>query len=156
MAIHHRFIAVSAVLVLLSASLVQSSPARADDETPEEYVVEFYYKVKWGHFGEFFDLYRKNHYPILKRLQDLGRITRMEAVFPMNHAGEANRWDMRFTIVYLDVVTAHEDFDTSTIIAELYPDKATFEIEEQRRFELLIEHMDIPVQVNDLSEWGSD
>jgi len=79
----------------------------------------------------------------------------MEAVFPVNHAGEADRWDMRFTIVYPNVVIAHDDFDISDIVNDLYPDQETFKREEQRRFELLLEHTDVPVWINDLSDWGA-
>lgn len=117
------------------------------------YVVEYYYKVKWGHFDEFMTLYRRNHYPLLLREQALGRILRMEAVFPRNHAGEANRWDLRFTIVWRDVSMTTDDFDPAAIITELYPDQERFRAEEQRRFELLLEHMDVPVRVDDLATW---
>lgn len=126
-----------------------SQPARA---TP--FAVEYYYKVKWGYFDEFMELYKRNHYPVLQRQQKLGRIVRMSAAFPLNHAGEASRWDMRYTIVWKDVATAHDDFDSAPILKELYPDQAKFKKEEQRRFELLLEHMDVPVFLDDLAGWG--
>lgn len=129
----------------------QTPPAPAAASAP--YVVEYYYKVKWGHFDEFLELYKRNHYPILLREQALGRIVRMEAVFPRNHAGEASRWDMRFTIVWKDVTMTADGFDTSGIVKELYPDQAKFKAEEQRRFELLVEHIDVPVRVDDLNAW---
>ena len=31
------------------------------------YAVEYYYKVKWGHSEEFLTLFKKNHYPLLKK-----------------------------------------------------------------------------------------
>lgn len=117
------------------------------------WVVEYYYKVRWGHFDEFMELYRKNHYPILQRLQKMGRIASMSAAYPVNHAGEASRWDLRFTIVWKDAATAYEDFDQSPMVKELYPDQEKFRKEEQRRFELLIEHTDVPVALDDLKEW---
>ena len=118
------------------------------------FVVEYYYKVKWGHFQEFLDLYTKNHYPILKRYQKMGRILAMSAAFPINHAGEVGRWDMRFSIVWKDAATAFENFaGASTIAKELYPDQEAFKKQEQHRFELLLEHMDVPVVLDDLSTW---
>jgi hypothetical protein len=33
--------------------------------TDEPYVVEYYYKAKWGHAEEFLALFKKNHYPVL-------------------------------------------------------------------------------------------
>jgi hypothetical protein len=134
-----------------TAAAQPAAAAAAAAGTP--YVVEYYYKVKWGHFDEFMTLYRRNHYPVLLREQALGRILRMEAVFPRNHAGEASRWDLRFTIVWRDVSVTVDDFDVSGIVKELYPDQAKFNAEEQRRFELLLEHMDVPVVIDDLATW---
>ena len=99
------------------------------------------------------ELYKKNHYPVLQRLQKLGRIVHMEAAYPIDHDGEADRWDIRFTIVYPDAATAYADFDRTAILEELYPDQDTFRKEEQRRFELLVEHKDVAVSIDDLSEW---
>ena len=133
-----------------------SQLTRAADTTDKEsgyFTYEFYYKVRWGYLNEWMDLYKKNHYPILKRLQEMGRIVHMEAAFPIDHAGEADRWDLRFTIVYPDVQTAFEDFDRTAILEELYPDRETFKREEQRRFELLDAHRDVGVRINDLSDW---
>lgn len=117
------------------------------------FAVEYYYKVKWGSFDEFLELYTKNHYPILQRFQKLGRIQSMSAAYPINHAGEAARWDFRFTIVWKDAATAYDDFDQSAIVKELYPDQQKFKKEEQRRFELLLEHMDVPIILDDLKKW---
>jgi len=99
------------------------------------------------------ELYKKNHYPILQRLQELGRIVHMEAAYPFDHDGEADRWDIRFTIVYPDAKTAFENFDQTAILEELYPDQETFRKEEQRRFELLVEHKDMIISYDDLSKW---
>ena len=148
------------VLSVLTAFLVTALPpglARvpaASQAPATPYAIDYYYKVKWGYADEFMELYKRNHYPVLQRQQKLGRIVRMQAAFPAYHAGEANRWDMRYTIVWKDAATANDDFDASPIIKELYPDQAKFRKEEQRRFELLLEHIDMPVSLDDLSGWG--
>ena len=80
-----------------------SSAAFAADNSSDDFTYEFYYKVKWGYFDEWMELYKKNHYPILQRLQELGRIVHMEAAYPIDHDGEADRWDIRFTIVYPEI-----------------------------------------------------
>jgi hypothetical protein len=133
-------------------AVLAQAGAQAAPATLKPYVVEYYYKVKWGHFDEFMELYLKNHYPILKKMQEDGAILSMSAAYPRNHANEPARWDMRFTIVYRDVLAEHIPTDNAVIDA-LYPDQATFRKEEQRRFELLLEHTDIPVHVDDLKEW---
>ena len=89
------------------AASLSTSPAGAGHSSPlaaqsaaKPYPVEYYYRVKWGHFDEFMELYQRNHYPILLREQKLGRIVSMNATYPVYHTGEAKRWDMRFTIVW--------------------------------------------------------
>lgn len=144
----------SAFVVIALLGLVPVRPSMAQAEADVPFAVDYYYKVKWGHFSEFLDLYKKNHYPILVKLKEMGRIVDLQAARPFYHASEASRWDFRFTIVWKNAEVAHDlDFDDEPIIEALYPDRETFEKEEQRRFELLIEHMDVPVVSYDLSEW---
>lgn len=130
----------------------QAGPQPSVISTAKPFVFEFYYKVKWGYLDEFLALYKKNHYPILQRLHKLGHILEMSAAFPVNHAGEEKRWDFRFTIVYRDALAAHEETNAA-LVRELFPDQATFTKEEQRRFELLVEHMDVAITVDDLKGW---
>lgn len=143
-----------------TAALLGAASSAHDDGARElravaadGFAVEYSYKVQWGHFDEFMELYQRNHYPILRRYQQMGRILRMTAAYPINHASESARWDLRYTIVWKDAATAHDDFDPSAIVKELYPDTARFRAEEQRRFELLLEHTDVPVYIDDLADW---
>jgi hypothetical protein len=139
-----------AVLCLAAPS---PRPGHAAEAAPAQpFAVEYYYKIAWGHFGEWMQLYERNHYPILKRLQEQGQIVEMRAAYPRYHAGEGSRWDFRFTIVWKDAVAAHQTTDPA-IARELYPDQERFEKEEQRRFELLLEHMDVPVIEDDMASW---
>ena len=119
---------------------------QAQSGAAKPFVVEYYYKVKWGHFDEFMRLFKKNHYPLLLKEKEIGRIVKVDAVKPRYHGTEAGRWDFRVTIAWRDVATAYDDFDPARLIAELFPDKTLYEREEQRRFELLLEHWDLPLQ----------
>lgn len=145
--------AVLAACAFAPAVLARDTARQTQAAAARPFAVEYYYKVRWGHFEEFMELYQRNHYPILQRQQKLGRIVSMSAAYPVNHAAESARWDMRFTIVWKDAATAHEDFDDSALIKELYPDQEKFRKEEQRRFELLLEHTDVPVFQDDLKKW---
>ncbi|MEI9808956.1 MAG: hypothetical protein WDO16_14425 [Bacteroidota bacterium] len=40
----------------------------------DSFVIENYYKVKWGYADEFIDLWKANHYPLLKKAQQKGDI----------------------------------------------------------------------------------
>ena len=140
-------------LAVLLPGLLPLLPGVARAQEARPFAVEYYYKVRWGHFDEFLDLYTRNHYPILVKLKELGRIVEMSAVRPVNHAGEESRWDFRFTIVWKDAATAYSGFDESEIIRGLYPDQEAFQREEQRRFQILEEHLDVPVDEYDLASW---
>ncbi len=116
--------------------------------TQAGFVVEYYYKVRWGHQQEFLELFRKNHLPVLRREIELGRIVSVSAVAPRYHATEDGRWDYRVTIVFPDAAAAAAPSPVTENEAELrrlFPDKGTFEREEQRRFEILDAHWDLPI-----------
>lgn len=108
--------------------------------------MEYYYKVQWGHQQEFLDLFVKNHYPLLKKVQSTGRMLSIKVETPSNHMTEDARWDYRVTIVFRDSTTATTaNPDEEKFIRELWPDQARYQKEEQRRFEILLAHWDMPV-----------
>ena len=57
---------VTALVVLHAVAIVPI--ASAEDEKPL-FVTESYYTVQWGHFDEFMELFKRNHYPILAELK---------------------------------------------------------------------------------------
>ncbi|MBI3950494.1 MAG: hypothetical protein HY314_08580 [Acidobacteria bacterium] len=116
------------------------------------FVVEYYYKARWGYADEFIRLFKKNHYPVLKKQIETGRILRVTAVRPRYHSTEDGRWDYRVTIVFKNVAAAHDTTGEEVIIKQLYPDQEIFRREEQRRFEILLAHWDVPVVDMDLDQ----
>ena len=108
------------------------------------------YTARWGHADEFIRLFKKNHLPVLKRQIESGRILRVTAVKPRYHATEDGRWDYRVTIVFRDAEAASDASGEEAIKAELFPDQETFRREEQRRFEILQAHWDVPIEEVDL------
>jgi hypothetical protein len=113
-------------------------------------VVEYYYKAKWGHADEFLALFKKNHYPVLKKEMELGRMLKVSMVAPRLHATEDGRWDFRVTIVFKNAAIANDNFDSAALLKQLYPDQETYKREEQRRFEILDAHWDLPIKDVDL------
>ena len=83
----------------------------AQGARPRPFVVEYYYKVKWGFAREFRALFRKNHYPLLLEQKRMGRIVDLKVEQPFYHATEDARWDYRVTIAWKDATVAHDDFD---------------------------------------------
>jgi hypothetical protein len=112
----------------------------------DPYVVEYYYKTKWGHAEEFLTLFKKNHYPVLKKEMELGRILRVSMTAPRLHGTEDGRWDYRVTIVFKSAAVANDNFDTEALLRQLYPDQENYKKEEQRRFEILDAHWDLPIK----------
>ena len=126
--------------------------ARAQNAAPgdKRFVVEYYYKTKWGHADEFIALFKKNHYPLLKKQVEMGRMLKVSAVSPIYHTTEDGRWDYRVTIVYKNAAVAHDGYDSAALLKQLFPDQDTYKKEEQRRFEILDAHWDLPIKDVDL------
>jgi len=138
------------VLLLLgaaSSAAAQAPPAGAS--TP--FVVEYYYTARWGFADEFIKLFKKNHYPVLQRQKELGNILEIRAEAPRFHGTEDGRWDYRITLVWKNAAAPHEAFP-ETELRRLFPDQETFRREEQRRFEILSRHWDLPVVLVDLTK----
>ena len=47
---------------------------------------------------------------------------------------------------------AHDDSGDEQILKQLYPHQETFKREEQRRFEILLAHWDVPIKSVNLDE----
>jgi hypothetical protein len=116
------------------------------------YTVEYYYKTAWGHADEFIRLYKKNHYPVLKKQIEMGRIMKITMVKPKFHTTEDGRWDWRTTIVWKNIQLTNDGFSENNISRQLYSDQETFKKEEQRRFEILLGHWDVPLVDIDLDK----
>jgi hypothetical protein len=137
------------LLLLLIAAfaqplLPQGAPPQGSADQP--YVLEYYYKVQWGHQQEFLQLFLKNHYPLLRKQVESGRMLSVKIETPANHMTEDSRWDYRVTIRFKNstlATTANPDEDR--LIKQLWPDQEKYLREEQRRFEILLGHWDLPV-----------
>ena len=138
-------------LLALALAAPLAAPLKAQGAPPQggagqPYSVEYYYKCQWGHQQEFLDLFLKNHYPLLKKIQTTGRILSLKIESPAYHTTEDGRWDYRVTIVYKDsTVATTTNPDEEKFIHELWPDQAKYQKEEQRRFEILLAHQDLPI-----------
>jgi hypothetical protein len=70
--------------------------------------MEYYYKVQWGHQQEFLQLFLKNHYPLLQKMVESGRMLSVKIEQPSNHMTEDARWDFRVTIRFKNSTSAHQ------------------------------------------------
>src|SRR3977135_1176440 len=138
------------ILALLLAAPALGAAQAPPAGSSEPFVVEYYYKTRWGFADEFIRLFKKNHFPVLQRESALGHIQRVTAEAPRFHGTEAGRWDYRVGIVGKNAAAPQEPFPEAEL-KRLFPDQDTFRREEQRRFEILAAHWDLPVVTVDLT-----
>jgi hypothetical protein len=136
------------VMVLLfgAAARAQAPPQQAAGEPK---TVWFFYTVKWGFQDEFLDLFQRNHYPILKEMEKAGVYLSVKTFVPENHGD--GRADWTFAVELVEAARRPASPTEDEIVAKLYPDRAKLQKEEQRRFELLVAHWDVPLNRVDLS-----
>jgi hypothetical protein len=137
-------------LITLLTILLLTLTTQAQVPSDKPFTVEYYYKARWGYAEEFLRLFKKNHYPLLKKQVEMGRMLKVWMDTPRYHATEDGRWDYRVTIVFKNSSAANDPFDEDPIKKQLWPDQETYAKEEQRRFEILLSHWDLPLKTVDL------
>ncbi|HET7217907.1 MAG TPA: hypothetical protein VFJ02_07655 [Vicinamibacterales bacterium] len=144
---------ITATLLLafvLLPSLGVRAQAPASQPAGEAKTTWFFYTVKWGFQDEFLDLFQRNHYPVLKARQKAGYYSSVRTFVPEFHGD--GRADWTFAVELVVPPNAPTTPTAEEIIAKLYPDRAKFNREEQRRFEILVAHWDVPLNRIDLDK----
>jgi hypothetical protein len=126
------------------ASLAAQAPAAQTSARPER-VVWYFYRVKWGFQDEFLDLFRRNHYPVLKEGIKRGRMTSVRTFVPSYHGDGRADWTFAVEITFKNAEALTGPSGDEEIQRQLYPDRPKFLKEEQRRFEILDAHWDVPL-----------
>ena len=133
-----------AVLVLSLLGLAPLiAPAHAEDKPV---TVAYYYRVRWGFQQEFERLFFKNHYPVLKEQTGPGGRIRFVNVYRPTFHGEGRAdWTFLVVITFANWSVLGGPSPDEAIAKRLYPDQETFRKEEQRRFEIVDAHWDVPL-----------
>jgi len=129
------------MLMLGSMTLGAQAPARQPAGEPK--VIWYFYTVKWGFQDEFLDLFQRNHYPLLKAREKAGQYRSVRTFAPEFHGD--GRADWTFAVELVVPPNAPTTPTNEEFVAKLYRDRATFDREEQRRFEILVAHWDAPL-----------
>jgi len=129
---------------------VGAAASRAEAQAPRssassEKVAWYFYRVKWGHQAEFEELFRRNHYPVLMEGQKRGRITGVKVYVPSYHGDGRADWTLAVEIRFKSGEAFVGPSGEDEITRQLYPDQEKFRKEEQRRFEILDAHWDVPL-----------
>src|SRR5882672_1927359 len=113
------FINVFLLSLMLAIFSLNNLNAQPKDET---FTIENYYKVKWGFAEEFINLWKTNHYPLLKKAIEKGDLISVNAEKPKLHSGEDTRWDFKVTLVFKNAALAFDADLTTPYKKQLYPD----------------------------------
>src|SRR5580704_18665593 len=113
------------VLLLLCFS-VNINAQNASVSSKDYFTIESYYKVKWGYAEEFISLWKKNHYPLLKKALEKGDIISIIASRPKFHSGEDTRWDLRVTVLFKNVQLAFDESLVDPYKKDLFPDQDSY------------------------------
>jgi len=127
----------SAALALIPSRGLAQPPAK--EKTFQE---EWVYRVKYGFQDEFWRIFQKYQIRELDEEKRLGYVLSYTVVRPGLHTSEDSRWDYRIVITYKDRDAATHEGE---VTRALFPDHATREREENRRWELTLNHWDLPI-----------
>lgn len=132
--------------LILLAALALATPFGFAAEPDEPVSVAYFYTVEWGYQQEFLDLFAKNHYPVLKEQVKSGRILDIKTYEPTFHGDGRADWTFMVVLTFKNWQVLSDASEEAAIKLRLYPDQATFIKEEQRRFQILEEHWDVPLR----------
>jgi hypothetical protein len=138
-----RLAALTTLILMLVSTLAMDAQAPPKQAAGEPKVTWYFYTVKWGFQDEFLDLFQRNHYPLLKAREKAGQYVSVRTFVPEFHGD--GRADWTFAVELVVPPNAPTTPTNEEFIAKMYPDRAKFDKEEQRRFEILVAHWDVPL-----------
>jgi len=143
----------AAFLILTSVTQAQQPAKEGGAAAEKPYVVEWVYKVKWGHAEEYWQLSKKYQIAILSREKELGYVTSYTVCRPGLHTGEDTRWEFTVLITYKNQAAAGH---SQEITRQLFPDQDALHRDENRRWELVEAHWDLPIRAIDPNGDGEE
>ncbi len=136
-------VAAASTYSIVTPLFAQAPAPQAASRT--ERTVWYFYSVKWGFQEEFVKLFNKNHLPVLREQMKTGRILSVRTYVPTYHGDGRADWTFAVAITFRDMAAMTGPSGEEEIVKRLYPDQNTFRKEEQRRFEILNAHWDVPL-----------
>lgn len=144
-----RAMLVAMLLLGMTAAGDAQAPAAQSGSNPQK-TAWYFYRVKWGFQEEFQTLFARNHLPVLREEMKTGRIVSVKTYVPSYHGDGRADWTFAVAITYKDAAAMVGPSNEAATQRRLYPDFAKFQKEEQRRFEILEAHWDVPLNELDM------
>jgi hypothetical protein len=129
-------------ILIAGAALASLLTGSAEAQTAKPYQVEWVYRVKYGYQDEWWTLFQKYQIAILDREKTLGFVTDYIVQRPGLHTSEDARWDYRIVITYPSYEASQHEGEVEH---QLFPDGTGLRRDENRRWELTLNHWDLPI-----------
>jgi hypothetical protein len=130
---------------MAAALLLAMAPAIAQPADDAPLPIAYYYKVRWGFQAEFERLFLKNHLPLLLAQKEQGRIKAVNLYRPTFHGDGHADWTFLVVLTFPSWATFGTPSGEEELAKKMFPDQETYKKEEQRRFEILEAHWDVPL-----------
>jgi hypothetical protein len=136
-------------LMLLGAAAI-AAPAQSQTRPSDQPLqVEWVYRIKYGFQDEWWTLFKKYQIATLDREKQLGYVTDYQVFRPGAHTSEDSRWDYRIIITYPNYDGSKREAEVER---QLFTDRAALTKDENRRWELTLDHWDLPIRQIDPHE----
>ncbi|GEM_PF-161868 len=106
------------------------------------YQVEWVYRIKYGYKHEWWQIFKKYQIATLDKEKELGYVTDYKVFGPGLHTSEDSRWDFRIEITYKNITSF---LQALPVESSLFGNDETYIKEENHRWELTINHWDLPI-----------
>ena len=117
--------------------------SNGQSSAPEKpYMEEWVYRVKYGFKDEWWNIFQKYQVAILQKEKELGYIISYSIFCPSLHISEESRWDYQVEVVFKNREASTHGSEVEKM---LFPDRAAFRKDENRRWELTTNHWDMPI-----------
>ena len=129
-------------VVLLALSLASGTAIAQAPAPSKPYQVEWVYKVRYGFQDEWWRIFQKYQVAAFDEEKRRGYVQSYSIVRPGEHAGEDSRWDYRIVITYRSWEGSQHEGE---VLRALFSDRAALTRDDNRRWELTLNHWDLPI-----------
>ena len=136
-------------MILIAVIAATSMSQQSASQTPlpgKTYSEEWVYRIRYGYQDEWWQLFRRYELVELDASKRSGEVVGYNVYRASLHTDEAARWDYRVIVTYRDIAATQElRAREAVVIRGLFHDEATYKADTRRRWELTLNHWDLPI-----------